>query len=100
VFSASNQKFTYEVRKAYISQQRALCGTCWRESNRIVRQIQACEQPWAEAKHALRTDQVFLQAWLDLLQRQSRFSAFYARNVAHESMLKKRLRILSAREES
>jgi hypothetical protein len=99
VFSATDQKFTYEVRKAYIDQKRTLCTMCWGESNRIMRQIQACEQQWAEARQVLRTDRIFLETWLALLQHQTRYRAYYAGNVAHENMLKKLLGVMPSREE-
>ena len=66
VFSASDQKYTYEVRKANINQQRILCEPCWKESNRISEALAQCDEQWAGSKAKLRTDSVFLKRWLKL----------------------------------
>src|SRR5262245_59139001 len=67
VFSASDQKFTYEVRKANINQRRILCGPCWKESKRISVKLAQCDEQWAGSKTRLRADAVFLKQWLELL---------------------------------
>ena len=90
LFTAQDQKYSYEVKKAYIDQQRTLCGACWTLSNQIASQILACETRWAEEKAVLMGDVDFLAAWLDLLQRRERYIP-YRPNAAHVNMLKKLL---------
>src|SRR5262245_66449988 len=67
VFSAEDQKYTYEVKKAPIDQQRILCSDCWRQSLVIDREIEGCENEWASSKVSLAKDRVFLSRWLQLL---------------------------------
>ncbi|MCE3603833.1 zinc-ribbon domain-containing protein [Massilia sp. P8910] len=35
IFTAQDQKYTYEVKKAYIDQKRNLCRPCWNQANAI-----------------------------------------------------------------
>ena len=37
VFTAQDQKYTFEVKKASIDQRRTFCATCWPESHRLPR---------------------------------------------------------------
>ena len=67
IFTAQDQKYTYEVKKASIDQQRRLCQTCWAESHRLRNMLSECEQRWADGKDKLRTDRPFLAHWLELL---------------------------------
>jgi Probable zinc-ribbon domain len=67
VFSASDQKHTFEVRKANINQRRSLCEPCWTESNRISAELAQCDEQWAGSKAKLRTDSAFLKRWMELL---------------------------------
>ncbi len=67
VFSAEDQKYTYEVKKAPIDQQRILCTDCWRLSLQIGKEIESCEANWASSKVALSKDKQFLSRWLQLL---------------------------------
>ncbi|WP_338844603.1 zinc-ribbon domain containing protein [Massilia sp. W12] len=67
VFSAQDQKHSYEIKKAYIDQKRRLCHDCWLESLRIKQALQDYANKWHTQKNVLRTDENFLQAWLDLV---------------------------------
>lgn len=69
VFTALDQRYTFEVKKASIDQRRVLCVDCWREANRISAETKDCEERWALAKAQLRTDKAFLTHWLELLVR-------------------------------
>jgi hypothetical protein len=86
VFSASDQKYTYEVRKANINQRRVLCEPCWNESNRVAGELAQCDEQWAGAKDKLRTDSAFLIRWLDLLTLSETYT--YKRDTAKKNMLK------------
>jgi hypothetical protein len=67
IFSAADQKHAFEVMKAPISQQRVLCTECWRRSLVLERDIEHCEQQWAESRPQLSQDEGFLSRWLQLL---------------------------------
>ena len=89
VFSAEDQKHTYEVTKASIDQRRILCNDCWKRSLVLAAEIGRCEILWAESKSQLQKDSEFLSKWLQLLQERER----YARrpNTAAKNMLRKLL---------
>ena len=90
VFTAADQKDTYEVKKAPIDQQRILCESCWRESLQIALQLQRCQDQWAVAKQSLRIDKAFLASWLQLLESQEGYVP-YRHDVARKNMLRKLL---------
>lgn len=64
IFTAQDQKYTYEVKKASIDQRRSLCAACWSEAHRIRNMLAECEERWAEGKAKLQTDKSFLTHWL------------------------------------
>jgi hypothetical protein len=92
VFSAADQKYTYEVKKADINQHRLLCEPCWRRSLEIARELKACAGSWAESKSVRRSDRTFLTRWLSLLEEQETYVP-YKHDVARKNMLH---RLLSA----
>jgi hypothetical protein len=90
VFTAADQKYTYEVRKADINQQRLLCQTCWRRSNEIAGELESCTRSWSESKPVLRSDKSFLAHWLALLEERETYVPL-RRDVARKNMLRKLL---------
>jgi Probable zinc-ribbon domain len=88
VFSAVDQKYTYEVRKANIDQQRILCEACWQRSLAISSELDTCQSAWVAAKAKLRTDAAFLARWLKLLEEQETYVP-YKHDVARKNMLRK-----------
>ena len=68
VFTAAEQKHTFEVRNANISQQRVLCRVCHREWVKLDRESRLCRQRWASEHHTLRRDAAFLRRWLVVLE--------------------------------
>ena len=88
VFTAADQKYTYEVRKAYFWQQRILCEECWKEKNNIIFETKRYENQWAKSKKMLCQDLVFLQNWLNLLLRLEEYVP-YKPNIAIKNMLTK-----------
>jgi hypothetical protein len=92
VFSAVDQKYTFEVKKAPIDQRRHLCETCWRESLVVERDIELCQQQWKESKPSLKLDQTFLKEWLELLTSGERYGQ--RANTAAKNMLRKLLAAL------
>jgi hypothetical protein len=68
VFTAAEQKHTFEVRKANISQQRVLCQTCHREWVGLDHEAREYRQQWAAEKETLRQNNEFLRRWLNVLE--------------------------------
>ena len=69
VFTAADQKVTFESRKAYIWQQRNLCSECFRERKQIEIGIRRCQSRWRDRKRELQGDREFLRQWLSLLEK-------------------------------
>jgi len=90
VFSAQDQKYTFEVKTASVDQRRALCSKCWSESHRIRKALQDCEEMWAASKSTLRADKPFLTRWLDLLTLLEEYVP-YKPDTARKNMLGKLL---------
>jgi hypothetical protein len=91
VFTAQDQRYTYEVKKANINQQRSLCETCWKRSNAISKELAECEHQWAEAKSSLARDREFLSRWASLLDERDEYVPYKA-DTAKKNMLAKLLR--------
>jgi hypothetical protein len=88
VFTALDQKYTYEVKKAPIDQQRILCETCWGRSIAIIRELAACSEAWTESKAERRADAGFLKRWLQRLEEQETYVP-YKHDVAKKNLLRK-----------
>ena len=87
VFTAQDQKYTYEVKKASINQRRIHCSACWSESHQLRAAMVHNETRWASEKSTLQTDREFLSGWLDLLTRWKEFEP-YRQDVAKINMLR------------
>lgn len=90
VFTAQDQKYTFEVRKASIDRRRLLCEPCWSESHHVRNMIAGCESEWAASKLTLQHDKEFLERWLSLLTHLEQFVS-YKPDTAKKNMLKKLL---------
>lgn len=90
VFTAQDQKHSFEVKQNYIWQRRKLCRECWMEANGIRQRLEACQKRWAVSKNALRTDVGFLSGWLELLTKLEEYVA-YKPDTARKNMLMKLL---------
>lgn len=88
VFTAEDQKHTYEIAKAHIAQSRVLCEACWKQSLRIADELKDCEGKWAESKKTLQNNLPFLTLWLELLATYEWFDPHHA-DIARKNMLKK-----------
>ena len=95
MFTAEDQKFTYEVKKASIDQQRLLCRVCWSESNQIRAALVNHEAMWAESKKSLQHDSKFLHGWLEQLVKLEEFVP-YKPDSAKKNMLQKMLLSLAS----
>jgi Probable zinc-ribbon domain len=90
VFSAADQQYTYEVKKAPIDQKRILCEPCWKRSNAISSELAKCEHAWSTSKASLRTEKQFLERWAKLLTEREEYVP-YKHDVARKNMLTKLL---------
>lgn len=88
LFTAQDQKYTFEVKKASVDQRRFLCEPCWSESHRIRTMIAECDVQWAALKADMQNDRNFLERWLELLTRLEEFVP-YRPDTAKKNMLKK-----------
>lgn len=88
IFTAQDQKYTFEVKKASIDQRRRLCQACWLASHHVRKSLIECEQQWNTSKVTLRRDMHFLAGWLDLLIKLEKY-ARSKRDVARKNMLSK-----------
>lgn len=68
VFTAVEQKHTFEVRKTNLSQRRVLCRACHRIWVELDREVRECRRRWAAAGAALRDDPAFLRRWLTVME--------------------------------
>jgi hypothetical protein len=92
VFTAQDQKYTFEIKKARIDQRRLLCAECWSESHRVRAALTERESRWAENRAALSADPDFLRDWLDLLLQWEAFNA-YKVDTARINMLRRLLKL-------
>lgn len=90
IFTAQDQKCTFEVKKAHIDQRRYLCASCWAESHRLRALLLECESSWAGSKKRLQQDVGFLTRWLDLLNTLEAYQPG-KRDTARKNMLAKLL---------
>lgn len=90
IFSAIDQKQTFEIKKANINQRRILCQICWKKALHLSAELRECEAKWNESKHSLKTDEIFLSNWLLILVEQETY--LYRHDTARKNMLRKLLR--------
>ena len=67
VFTAQDQRYTFEVLKASKDQNRILCRACWLDSIHIRTALRECEEQWSRSKVHLQLNKTFLVHWLGLL---------------------------------
>jgi len=87
LFTAEDQKYTFEVKKASIDQRRKLCAECWSASHALKAKLAQHDARWAESKDVLRTNREFLSGWLELLTEWGQFEP-YKKDVAKINMLR------------
>lgn len=90
IFSAEEQKYTYEVKKSPIDQRRVLCPVCFENFAKLKNSITSMQSQWAESKNVLKSDTVFLSNWLNSLLEYEKYKP-YKGNTAIKNMLKKLL---------
>jgi hypothetical protein len=90
VFSATEQKLSYESKKSYIHQRRLLCPDCWKTRVQIEHDLKRFAAQWLLNKQKLKRDPQHLAQWLKLLADHPEYGG--RRNTALISMLKKLLK--------
>ena len=88
VFTAEDQKHSFEVKKNYFWQRRLLCQSCWQQAIVIKKELQSCQKRWASSKPSLQNDKKFLSQWLELLTRLEQYVP-YRPDSARKAMLAK-----------
>jgi hypothetical protein len=68
VFTAEEQRISYEVKKQYIGQRRVLCSSCNGELYRLMEREKEFQLRWSMGRETLKTDREFLVEWLAILQ--------------------------------
>jgi Probable zinc-ribbon domain len=91
VFTAEAQKRAYEDKKAYIWQRRVLCASCWKDEQLIAKSLRSYMTKWKLDKQNLKSDAVFLQNWLELLELHPYYGA--RKNTALIAMVSKCLQL-------
>lgn len=76
VFTAEQQKESFEVKKNYIWQRRTLCNSCNAELHRLKLKNQALQERWARERATLQRDPSFMAEWLAIIEQ---FPAFGSR---------------------
>jgi len=87
VFSAEEQKRSFEVKKNYIWQRRKLCPTCNAELFRLRTQERACQARWSVERKVLAQDAGFMRDWLGILGAIPQFAPRY-RNAMQQRLTK------------
>jgi hypothetical protein len=91
VFTAADQKHTYEVSKAPIDQRRILCNECWHQLQVIEGELAGCRARWLSSKPSSLKDTAFLSRWLELLVSREEHVPYH-HDIATRKMLQKLLR--------
>jgi Probable zinc-ribbon domain len=68
VFTAEQQKYTYEVKKAFTWEQHVLCAACFRQRNELLAEATVFAASWAKDKALLKRDRSALQRWKEVLE--------------------------------
>jgi Probable zinc-ribbon domain len=89
LFTAEEQRKTYEERKAYIWQRRTLCQDCFRARLEVEAELDTVRLSWGREHEALQRDKKFLRRWVELLELHARYGA--RRDTGNEKMIRKLL---------
>lgn len=92
IFTAQDQKYTFEVKKASKDQRRSFCAACWTASHQLRAALSDYDVRWAIEKSELRSNTEFLSEWLNLLTRWKQFAP-YRQDLAKITMLRGLLKL-------
>lgn len=85
VFTAAEQRNTYEVKKAYIWQRRKLCQMCFGTRIKLERELKQLQQRWMTESKLIEREPQTLERWLWLLRQLPRYGI--RENTAQIAML-------------
>jgi Probable zinc-ribbon domain len=89
VFTAEQQKYTYEVKKSYTWEQHVLCPSCFQLRNVLTSEAMASLASWVEGRAALGTNVPFMRRWKEVLEQLPRYGV--RKDTARIRMLEKLL---------
>jgi hypothetical protein len=89
VFTAEEQKYSYEVKKNYIWKKRVLCQNCFSEYEALTKKICEFENAWGCEPVAGKGKALYLQEWLSALNEVPSFGK--PKNEAVAIMISKRI---------
>jgi hypothetical protein len=93
IFTAQDQKYTFEIKKASIDQRRKFCAACWSESLQLQAALSERDVRWVAEKPILRSNREFLNEWLGLHTRWKEFAP-YKQDRAKINMLRRLLKLV------
>ena len=73
VFTAEQQKYTYEVKKAYTWEQHVLCQACFSRRNKLEAKSADFAALWKKNKKGLKDDRAALRRWKEVLESLPRY---------------------------
>ena len=68
VFTAEQQKYTYEVKKAFTWEQHVLCSACFKQRNELTAESTALAAAWVRDKASLASNAPALRRWKEVLE--------------------------------
>jgi hypothetical protein len=68
VFTAEQQKYTYEVKKAFTWEQHVLCEMCFLQRNQLIAESAALSASWMNDKAALLNNLDAIRRWKVVLE--------------------------------
>jgi hypothetical protein len=68
IFSAEEQKFSYEVKKQFIWRVPSLCQNCQSQLNILLSAEREFQKTWNVNREAMKLNIVFLKNWLNAIQ--------------------------------
>ena len=67
IYTAEEQKQTYEVKKCYIEINRVLCLECYKKYNTLKKQIKEYESLWVKETSNSKKNASYLKEWLSAI---------------------------------
>jgi len=68
VFTAEQQKYTYEVKKAFTWEQHVLCPVCFQERNELSAELSGLLEAWSQNKRAVVKNLYTVRRWKEVLE--------------------------------
>ena len=68
IFTAEQQQYTYEVKKAAIDEQHVLCPVCFQQRNELFAESAALAASWTQDKALVKNNLLILRRWKEVLE--------------------------------